>query len=142
MGSSVAADEFAVEIGRIMDGVSKNLVMSTSKAVHDTARYGARRVRKIAKPKFRMDSSHVKGRYHKSFSFKTKRERYGTSAEIGSKAFPGLVHLLEKGHRTGGAFRVGGDGFVEGRPHVKPAAKDAFKKFEKQVSAAVDKALR
>mgnify|MGYP007038283179 CR=1 FL=1 len=60
---------------------------------------------------------------------------------MGNERYPGLPHLLEKGHRTIGAVYGGGDGFVPGSEHMAPAYDVAVELFESEIDKAVDAAL-
>ena len=142
MSKTIGVDEFALSIEEIMKGVTVKLGTESGKAVKKSLQTGARKVRSKANTLFRKDTSPVQGRYHLTFSYKWKPDKYGgATGEVGNKKYPGLVHLLEKGHRTTGAFR-GGSGFVVGRPHMKPGADKAFAMFEKLMDEAVKKALQ
>lgn len=81
------------------------------------------------------------GTYGGGFSYRTKNIGSDTpSAEMGNERYPGLPHLLEKGHRTIGGM-YGGDGFVPGNEHMAPAYDVAVELFEAEIDKAVDAAL-
>lgn len=75
------------------------------------------------------------GKYAAGFRRKVKGDGTGVSVEIGNAKYPGLVHLLEKGHATLGGGRA------DGRPHVSKAAEVAMQQFGDDVDELVDRVL-
>ena len=130
----VDADEFAIAIDRILNNLGSGTREHVSKAVEKATRAG----RKVAKKKApeREDEHPMKGEYKRSLTYKVnvKGERF--TGEVGSKRFPGLVHLLEKGHAT-----IGG-GTVPPYPHMIDGKEEADKVLAKEIGLAVDKAVR
>ena len=136
MGSVIGVDQFAKSINDMMKNINTKLAYNLEPAIRQSAIKGRRTTARVARRTFRSDSSPVRGRYSLNFSYKMKKTGYGVSAEVGNKKYPGLVHLLEKGHKT-----VGGND-VKAYPHVIDGANDAFEELEKRVDAAVEKALK
>jgi len=62
------------------------------------------------------------GDYAKGWTKKVEKERLGSRLIVYNKTRYQLTHLLEKGHA-----KVNG-GFVNGKPHIKPAQDEAEKK--------------
>lgn len=122
------AEMFAIGMEELLADIEPDMAKNLSKEIPRLARKGAKELRQEA-------SSHWQGitgsRYAKGFSSKTLKSGIVSTAEIGNKAVPGLVHLLEKGHETLTARRVAGI------PHVAPV----YEKLEPQVIEAVEEAV-
>ena len=130
-------DEFAVAMDRIRAGIPIELLPGLQGAVRKSAKKGRRSVKANArKAGFRLTTSKgpskTSATYIKGWSYKMRSNDDGAAAEIGNEEFPGLAHLLEKGHA-----RVGG-GRVQAFPHIKQAAKDAENVLVEEVMKAVD----
>lgn len=124
-------DNFAATLDEMMleiaDGIDDGLRPVAERA-GDT---GRDKCKELAREKFPNGS----GKYARGFRRKVKGARTEISVEIGNAKYPGLVHLLEKGHAT-----LGG-GHVPGRPHVSEAAKVAMEQFGDEVDELVDRVL-
>ena len=133
-------DNFAATLDEMMleiaDGIGDGLRPVAERA-GDT---GRDKCRELANQEFtKSDKGEGKGqgtgKYARGFRRKVKGARTEVSVEIGNAKYPGLVHLLEKGHAT-----LGG-GHVPGRPHVSEAAKIAMEQFGDEVDELVDRVL-
>lgn len=130
---SVDMDAFASTLSGLLDDLGVSVEEEVKPAVRDAAKIARKEWRNRANNTFKpMGGEH---RYGNSITYTVKGRSHETSAEVGSKQYPGLPHLLEKGHAT-----IGG-GSVAGRPHISLAAEVAFGKFEGDISEAVDRAL-
>lgn len=145
----VTADKFSIGIKDIMDTIDVSLRANLNECVRESCKMGARLARRGAKKLFKTNTSNVHGRYSKNFSYQIKSNRDSVIGEIGNRKYPGLVHLLEKGHRTiNGARSASGGigtinmGSVPAYPHLAPAADETFDHFNKVVKKALDKALK
>lgn len=98
----------------------KDLLGRVDDAVLDTIAPSVEEGAKVVRDEWSENAPTLTGRYAKSISYKVTGEGNDTRAEIGSKKYPGLPHLLEKGHA-----KVGG-GRVAARPHIADAAEAGF----------------
>jgi hypothetical protein len=74
--------------------------------------------------------------YREGFTSRTDRKKLEVSAEIGNKAKPGLVHLLEEGHATLTGRRT------RKYPHMEPAFIDMQEGFEEKAKRHIIEELR
>lgn len=63
------------------------------------------------------------GDYSKGWAVRTKRLKYGFQGVIYNRDYPGLTHLLEKGHV--GRNQFGTYGRVPAKKHIEPAREAA-----------------
>ena len=63
------------------------------------------------------------GDYAKGWTIRTKREKYGVNSLIYNKSYPGLTHLLEKGHITRNQY--GQYQRTPAHPHIAKAKDNA-----------------
>jgi len=128
----VDADKFALSLESILKDVSVDVDSATMRAARKASKRGVKTVQRYAGSSVRkgMASPYVQG-----FSSTSNRKKTASYAEIGNKDYPGLVHLLEKGHAT-----IGG-GRVAARPHMALAAPEIFTDFEKQLDKEIDETL-
>ena len=122
-------DRFAAD----MTGILSEFVGKVDRETPEAVRAACKVARKRAKAG--APSKHKDG-YKSGFSYKVRTVNGRAVGYVGNRLKPGLVHLLEKGHATPAGGRV------EGRPHMAPAADEAFEVFEREVGAAIDRALR
>ena len=126
----VDLDDFGAELSAILGRLDD--------AVEDELKPAVTEGAKVAKREWATKAPKDTGAYAKSISYTVKGSGGEVSAEVGSKTLPGLTHLLEKGHA-----KVGG-GRVDARPHIAPAAEEAFdateRAFEELVERAIDEA--
>lgn len=122
------SESFAIGMEELLSDIAPDVAKNLSQAIPRIARKGAKQLREEAGARW----TGVTGtRYSKGFSSKKIASGAVTTAEIGNKAAPGLVHLLEKGHETLTSRRV------EGIPHVAPV----YDRLEPEVIEAVEKAV-
>ena len=121
-------DNFAIALNEILQEVVSDVDSTCYPAVRKTCKYARDKVVENAEG-YGWDS------YPKGFKYTTSRRRLESIGEVGNETKPGLVHLLEKGHA-----KMGG-GRVAARPHVAPAAEEAFDYFWNQIDEAVRRAL-
>ena len=129
----VDADDFAVALDDIMNGLVSGVDQHVTGAVTKATRKGASAARK--KAPVREEEHPMRGEYRKSLVYKVSSKGGRISGEIGSRKYPGLVHLLEKGHAT-----LGG-GFVQPRQHMIHGKQEADRTLVEEVGNAVDRAM-
>ena len=125
---SCDAESFAFGMEELLSDIEPDIARNLSEEIPKVARKGAKELRQEASARW---TGKTGSRYAKGFSSKTLQTGSVTTAEIGNRSMPGLVHLLEKGHETLTSRRV------EGIPHVAPV----YERLEPEVIAAVDKAV-
>lgn len=132
----VSADRFAVALDGILAGIAHDIDAKMPGAVLKTAqaakRYTIRNAKAIG---VRNIGGKTMTTYIGGFSYRTSKKGRESFAEVGNKTYPGLVHLLEKGHALMGGGRS------NAYEHVGTAADEAFKKLEEYVEKAVEEAL-
>lgn len=129
----VDLDAFGTTLEGLLDRLGVSVEEEIKPAVTKAAQTARKEWKANADAAFKpMSGEH---RYGASISYTVKGSGHETHAEIGSKKYPGLPHLLEKGHAT-----IGG-GYVAGRKHIEPAYQTAANDYESDVNKAVDSAL-
>ena len=159
----VDADMFARSLDALLERFGKNVKHESSSAIEDALDFGSERWSENAKAVLSSSYSrggwgkvkgvdlyrsgkrkgqvkairwygktYKTGRYARSIRHQMLTEGDNPSGEIGSPSLPGLAHLLEKGH-----------GYYSARPHphIEPAAEDTFRQLEKNIEAAIERAI-
>ena len=128
-----AVDDFAAEMASIMNEVKKDCAEASNRAVAQSVRKGAKTVKEKAKAtgKHPWSPEYVGG-----FSSHVDRRGDLYSGEIGNKAKPGLVHLLEKGHATLTGRRT------QAYPHMAPAFEEIKDDYIERMDKYIGGALR
>lgn len=127
---STTADAFAVTMDEMMREIADGIDGGMRPVVEKSGATAVRGCKEGAQANFGGT-----GKYAKGFRKKLKGAGHEVSCEVGNARLPGLVHLLEKGHAT-----IGG-GRVAGRPHVAPAAEQAFEELEQGIDDLVGRVL-
>lgn len=122
------AESFAIGMEELLSDIEPEIAKNLSEEIPRIARKGAKELREEAGSRW---TGKTGSKYSKGFSSKTIQTGSVTTAEIGNRSMPGLVHLLEKGHETLTSRRV------QGIPHVAPV----YDRLEPQVIEAVDRAV-
>lgn len=128
----VDADRFGFVFGSLIDDVARNIDRVPEKSVRKAA--------KVARDETK-NHAHVgrtpwSERYRDGFAYKVKGKGMESEAEVGNKAKPGLVHLLEKGHA-----KVGG-GKTRAFPHLGPGYEAGAEAFVEAAERETERALR
>lgn len=130
---AIEADQFAVAMQRILFSLRNDIDGRVPKAVKAACAKGTR----ATKEKWTANepsTSLAKGPYKTGFAYKVNREsRSVTTGVIYNRKYPGLVHLLEKGHNT-----IGG-GRAQAKPHL--AVAETQEELWKQLSDEIDEAI-
>ena len=113
LNKSTDIDGFSISLTELVESSFVGAKKGMDRAVTASAREGAKTVKEIAGSGIGVHPWSEE--YVDGFQSHVERGKDAVSAEIGNKAKPGLVHLLEKGHATlnGGRTRA--------FPHMKPA---------------------
>lgn len=125
-------DTFAATLDDILGDVALKCNDKVSRAVEQSTRKGVKTVKAKAKETgvHKWSDEYVGG-----FSSHIKKGAM-SEGEIGNKAKPGLVHLLEKGHATLTGRRT------RAFPHMAPAFEEMQDDLIERVEKAVGEALR
>lgn len=125
---TVDADRFGISMRQILEQVDGDITRKMPRAV----RRACQRTTKVAKAYAPVKT----GKYKRSLSYKVRQDSKGVAVGVcGSKKYPGLVHLLEKGHAT-----IGG-GKVEGHPHMGPGFEAGVPVLIEELNKVVDESL-
>lgn len=124
-------DSFAAGVQELLGDIPPSMTNKVGDAVAKSTRKGVKKVKAHASKGGRHAWS---GEYIGGFSSHVERGEY-TTGEIGNKAKPGLVHLLEKGHATPSGHRTGTF------PHMAPAFDEMTGEFVEAVAQAAGEAL-
>lgn len=122
------AESFAIGMEELLSDIEPDIARNLSEEIPRLARKGAKDLREEAGKRW---TGKTGSRYSKGFSSKTLKTGRATTAEIGNRTMPGLVHLLEKGHETLTSRRA------RAYPHVAPV----YDRLEPEVLEAVSKAV-
>ena len=127
-------DNFAVTLEQLVGDIPDKCNEGCEKAVRQSVRYGAKQLRSGAhgsSGRHKWSDEYMQG-----FSSAMTKGGATPAGEVGNKAKPGLVHLLEKGHVTLTGRRTGSF------PHMAPAFDDMSEYFVEKVGKYVGEALR
>lgn len=128
----VDADRFAYGFSKLLEDIGPGV----DDALEPAVRKGIQAARKAAKAAAPVGPSrHDEGEYRDSLTYTVKKNGGIAEGEVGSREFPGLVHLLEKGHA-----RVGG-GSVGPRVHMATGFDTGVPVFEQTLLEEVERVL-
>lgn len=117
-------------VATILDDYEESIIDTVQSVTEDLAKEGLRKV-KAASPV--SGKSPKRSAYKSGWRKKVQTNRIGASAIIYNEKYPGLVHLLEKGH----ALRNGGR--TAANPHVAPVQEWMNDELRKRVKEAIQK---
>lgn len=117
-------------VASVLQEFEESTTETVQRVTNELAKEGLSKV-KAASPV--SGKSSKRGAYKTGWSKKVIANRFGASAIIYNGKFPGLVHLLEKGHalRSGGRSRA--------IPHVAPVQDWMNEELRKRIEEAIKK---
>lgn len=115
-------------VATILDDYEESIIDTVQSVTEDLAKEGLRKV-KSASPV--SGKSPKRSAYKSGWRKKAETNRIGASAIIYNEKYPGLVHLLEKGH----ALRNGGR--TAAKPHVAPVQEWMNDELIKRIKEAI-----
>lgn len=115
-------------VATILDDYEESIIDTVQSVTEDLAKEGLRKV-KSASPV--SGKSPKRSAYKSGWTKKVVTNRMGASATIYNGKYPGLVHLLEKGH----ALRNGGR--TAAKPHVAPVQEWMNDELIKRIKEAI-----
>lgn len=116
MAREIGIGQFEDAMGDILADVYSSVQEGSRRSVTEGAKVGRRQTVANAEDVITPHN----GDYFDGWSYRVSQDGGDWASEVGNAKVPGLAHLLEKGHA-----RVGG-GRVAARPHIAPAAEEAF----------------
>jgi len=124
---SVSPDEFQIATEEILRGVVFQIEGKVPYIIEQTCRY--------VKDDTQANSPRRFGGYARSWRYKLTNKGKFVTGEVGNSKYPGLVHLLEKGHAKTGGGRV--------RPyvHLAPAAKSGEEMLIRLSETVIEEAI-
>ena len=123
-------DSFAKTLEQILGDVDRKVIDKSGDAVAKVVRKGAKDLRNS-----NLSGKHEwSDKYRKGFRAHVERGVM-TTGEVGNKAKPGLVHLLEHGHATLTGRRT------NAYKHMEPAAQKMEEDLVKRMEKAIGEAL-
>ena len=125
---SVEADQFAVALDSLLGDIRHVSEDALFKGIHDGCEHGRDGVR---------DAASAQGwkSYPSSWTYRTIRNKDGSTEGHIYSLTPGLPHLLEKGHA-----KIGG-GRTVAKPHILEPAQEAFDYTKQQVLTYIMRGL-
>jgi hypothetical protein len=117
-------------VATVLDDYEESIIDTVQSVTEDLAKEGLRKV-KSASPV--SGKSPKRSAYKSGWAKKVIANRFGASAIIYNGKYPGLVHLLEKGHalRNGGRARA--------QVHVAPVQDWMNEELRKRIEEAIKK---
>lgn len=120
------SDNLQKAVASVLQDYEESMIETVQRVTNDLAKEGLRKVKSES-------SSHGWVGYKTGWAKKVVVNRFGAGAIIYNGKYPGLVHLLEKGHalRTGGRARA--------FPHVAPVQDWVNEELRKRIEEAIKK---
>lgn len=134
----VSVDEFTKGMQDILKDLKLDVLECSEEAAKGAGKAGSKNVRRNARnvlyaSKRTRPGARKKRLYVKGFSYKVRREYDGVRLEIGNRRFPGLVHLLEKGHLTQAGNKV------PAYPHLKQEVEPTYNMYLEGIAREIGK---
>ena len=124
------SDDLSRAVAKVLDEYEESVIETVQRMTNELAKEGLSKV-KAASPV--SGKSPKRSAYKSGWSKKVITNRMGASAIIYNGKYPGLVHLLEKGH----ALRNGGRSTAF--PHVAPVEEWMNSELQKRIKEAIQK---
>ena len=124
------SDDLSKAVAKVLDEYEESVIETVQRVTNELAKEGLSKV-KAASPI--SGKSPKRSAYKSGWSKKVVTNRMGASATIYNGKYPGLVHLLEKGH----ALRNGGRSAAF--PHVEPVQDWMSEELQKRIKEAIQK---
>lgn len=124
------SDDLSRAVAKVLDEYEESVIETVQRVTNELAKEGLSKV-KAASPV--SGKSPKRSAYRSGWSKKVITNRMGASAIIYNGKYPGLVHLLEKGH----ALRNGGRSAAY--PHVEPVQDWMNDELQKRIKEAIQK---
>jgi hypothetical protein len=124
------SDDLSKAVATVLTDYKESVIESVQRVTKEVANEGLRKV-KAASPV--SGKSPKRSAYKSGWTKKVVVNRMGASANIYNGKYPGLVHLLEKGHalRNGGRARA--------QVHVAPVQDWMNEELRKRIEEAIKK---
>lgn len=110
----VTIENLDSEIKLALQEAAEEIETDVGTIIKTTAKKGSMALGSESYSLFKNSKKLKNGRYGSGWTYAYFPNRIMPSAKIFNSKYPGLVHLLEKGHANRGGGRT------EGRPHVAP----------------------
>lgn len=124
------SDDLSKAVASVLHEYTESVTETVQRVTNDLAKQGLSKV-KAASPV--SGKSPKRSAYKSGWRKKVQTSRIGASAIIYNEKYPGLVHLLEKGH----ALRNGGR--TSAKPHVAPVQEWMNDELKKRIKEAIQK---
>lgn len=124
------SDDLSKAVATVLTDYKESVTESVQRVTKEVANEGLRKV-KAASPV--SGKSPKRSAYKSGWAKKVVVNRMGASAVVYNGKYPGLVHLLEKGH----ALRNGGR--TAAHPHVAPVEEWMNTELQKRIKEAIQK---
>ena len=120
------SDNPSKAVAMVLEEYQESVIETVQRVTNEVAKEGLKKIKSES-------SSHGWVGYAPGWSKKVTVNRMGASAIIYNGKYPGLVHLLEKGHalRQGGRSRA--------FPHVAPVEEWMNSELQKRIKEAIQK---
>ena len=119
---------FAVEMSKMMDEYKLEVMRAAKEAAKEAADVTAKELKKTSPRKKKKGGKYARG-------WRVKKQELGTltSYVVYNGTYPGLTHLLERGHVVSNQY--GSWGRLRAQPHIAPAAETGIMRFELGIRA-------
>lgn len=124
------SQDLSKAVASVLDDYEESVIETVQRVTEELAKEGLKKVKADSPVN---PSGKKRGAYRSGWKKKVDVNRLGASATIYNAKFPGLVHLLEKGH----ALRNGGRSTAQ--PHVSPVQDWMNDELQKRIKEAISR---